>query len=329
MKNIRIFGSIAGLSIWALFLSSGCSQTADLALKFTPDQTTNYRVIMESQRSVEWEGSPSGNLPELKGGKAVNRIEMTFSRQIQSVDANDHAVAKITIKGLKYLAEIRDKTALDFDSSKETDRQNPLNKLIGQSYTIEITPSGQVSKIIDTSEAQAAVTGETPNDQRALQLLSEEAIRERHTIPALPPAGKSNLHTGDKWTVTKSFSFDMMGSKTYDKIYTFKKIETPFFPALTHQGRRIAVVQMNAIPSTEQAKQLYKEQQDITSPKAFDNIDSYKGQLKLDLTDGIIDDYHEKLLTEWRRTIPLPENEGQPALLKMAAMQFYSIQRID
>jgi hypothetical protein len=329
MKNIRIFALLAGLSIWGLFLTSGCSQTAVLALKFTPDQTTNYRVIMESQRSVEWESSSSGKVPELKGGKAVNRVEMTFSRQIQSIDANDHAVAKITIKGLKYLAEVRDKTAVDFDSSKESDQQNPLYKLIGQSYTIEITPSGQVSKIIDTSIARSAITGDTSDDQRALQLLSEEAIKEQHTIPALPPEGKNPLRPGDKWTITKSFSFDMMGLETFDKIYTFKKIETPLFPALTHHAHRIAVVQMNAIPSTEQAKEIYKEQQDISSPKAFDNIESYKGQLKLDLTEGEIDDYHEKLLTEWRRTIPVPENEGQPALLKMAAMQLYSIQRID
>ena len=335
MKNIRIFSDITGLLILALLLTSGCSQTATLALKFNPDQTTDYRVVTEIQRSVEWEVPSSDNHPELKGGQAVNKIEMTFSQQIQSVDANNHAVAKITIKGLKYLAKIRDTISLDFDSSKDMDQQNPLSKLIGQSYTIEITPSGQVSKVIDTSEAQAAIADGTSTDQKALQLLSEEAVKERHTLPALPAAGTSQFHTGDKWTITKSFSFDMMGSKTYDKIYTFKKIEAPIFPALTRiiskasKTHRFAVIRMDAIPSTEQAKQQYEEQADVSSPKAFDNIDSYSGRLKLDLTDSTIEEYHEKLHTEWYRTIPVYENEEQPALLKMTAMQLFSIQRID
>ena len=119
----------------------------------------------------------------------------------------------------------------------------------------------------------------------------------------------------------------MMGSKAYEKIYTLEKIEAPLFPALTRiikkdpKTHRFAIVRMDAIPSIEQ--------EDIPSPKAFDNIESYTGQLKLDLTDSKIEEYHEKLLTEWFRTIPLPENEGQPALLKMTATRFYSIQRID
>ena len=327
MKNIKICGYITGLSICAAFLTAGCSQTATLALKFTPDQTTNFRVIIETQRSVEWEGPSSGNLTELKGGQAVNRIEMTYSQQIQSVDDKNNAVAKITIKGLKYTAKVRDKIALDFDSSKDMDQQNLLSKLIGQSYTIEMTASGQVSKIIDTSEAQAAIGDEISANQKAFQLLSEEAIKERHTIPALPAAETSQFHTGENWTIIKSFSFDMMGSKTYEKTYTFEKIEIPIFPALTRiikkdpKIHRFAIIRMDAIPSIEQG--------DIPSPKAFDNIESYTGQLKLDLTDSKIEEYHEKLLTEWLRTIPLPENEGQPALLKMTAMRFYSIQRID
>lgn len=335
MKNIKICSSMVGLSICALFLTAGCQHTATLALKFTPDETTNYRVISETQRSVEWEGPSSGNLPELQGGQAVNRIEITYSQHIESVDDENNAVAKITIKGLKYLAKVRDKIALDFDSSKDMDQQNPLSKLIGQSYTIEMTASGQVSNIIDTSEAQAAIEDEISANQKALLLFSEEAIKERHTIPALPVTETNQLHLGEKWNITKSFSFDMMGSKTYEKIYTLEKIEAPLFPALTRiikkdpKTHRIAIVRMDAIPSIEQAKQLDNEQADIPSPKAFDNIESYTGQLKLDLNDSKIVEYHEKLLTEWLRTIPLPENEGQPALLKMTAMRFYSIKRID
>ena len=326
MKNIKVYGYIAGLSFCALFLISGCSQTAILALKFTPDETIDYRVILETQRSVEWESLSSGNLPGLKGGQAVNRIEIVYSQHVEHVDDENDAVVKITIKNLKYTEKIRDKIALDFDSTTNMNPQDPFSKLIGQSYTIEITTSGQISNIIDTNEAQAAIADISSN-QKALKLLSEEAIKERHTIPALPPAETSQLCPGQTWNTTKNFSFDMMGSKAYEKIYTLEKIENPVFVPLMQifkkepQTHRIAIVRMNAIPSIEQA--------DIPSPQKFDNIDTYTGQLKLDLTDSKIEEYHEKLLTEWLRTVPLPQTEEQQVLLKMSATQSYSIEKID
>ncbi len=131
-----------------------------LALKFSPADSTTYRVALENDKSVQWEGGASK--PEgFQGGHTGNKMEITFAQQIQRVDDQGNATARITIKALKYLVTIKNNVTLDFDSSRQEDRSNPLSQLIGQSYTIEITPSGEVSKVPDTGDALAAVKGDS------------------------------------------------------------------------------------------------------------------------------------------------------------------------
>ncbi|MHC4489206.1 MAG: hypothetical protein ACYSW7_08540 [Planctomycetota bacterium] len=261
----KISGFVAGAVVCVLLLTAGCAHpaaetaktkveseeqkpTVQLALKFTPQDSTTYRVIMEGEKGGEWKGAQPGKPSAFKGGRTGNRIEMTFTQQIQSTDDNGNAVAKITINGLKYLVKVRDQAVLDFDSLREEDRNSLLGKLIGQSYTIEITPSGQVSKVIDVSGARAAVRGGSTTHKRAAILLSANMIKERHTIPALPVTDKNKLRTGDNWSSIKTFLFDMMGSKSYEKIYTLKEIKDT-------DGRRLAIAEMKAVPSSEMAEQ--------------------------------------------------------------------------
>jgi len=295
-----------------------------LTLKFTPQDSTTYRVIMEAQKSGEWMGSPPSKPSAFKGGNTGNRMEMTFTQQIQSTDDEGNAVAKITIKALKYLATVRDNPVLDFDSSREKDRDNPLGKLIGQSYTIEITASGQVSKVIDTSGTRAAVGDSTSAGNTATTLLSDNAIKERHTIPALPAADKNQLRTGDNWSSIETFFFDMMGSKSYEKIYTLKEIKDT-------DGRRVAIAEMNAVPSSEMAEQLHKEEATTSFfSKMFDNTETYTGQLKLDLVAGKVEKYVEELKTEWLAVDPsASQGKEKPDALRLTAIRLYSIERID
>ena len=294
-----------------------------LELKFTPQDSTTYKVITEGQRSVQFEGDLAKDTA-LKGGQTGNKVEMVFTQQIQSVDDKGNAVAKITIKGLKYLAKVKDDTVLDFDSSREENQNNPLAKLIGQSYTIEITPAGQVAAVIDVKEAQAAVRGSTSAHKRALALLESEAIKERHTISTLAVADKSQLHAGDTWSSIKDFSFGLMGARSYEKIYTLKEVKDI-------DGRQVAIVEMNAIPTSETAEQLHKEQQTSDFSNMFDSTQGYTGQLKLDLTNSKVEKYLEKLQLEWIIVDPSAEQKGdtEPDTLKMAATRLYSLEKID
>ncbi len=337
----KIFSWLATVVICSLLLTAGCAplaeeaakpeveeqmpkavapEAATLALKFTTQDSTTYKLTMEAQRSIEWEG-PLPDETTFRGGQTGNRIEMTFTRQIQSVDDNGNAVAEITIEGLKYLSIIRDNPVLDFDSSREKDKNSPVARLIGQSYTIKIAPTGKVTEVIDIRQAQAAVKGSSSANKAALTLLSPDVIKKRHGTLTLPDADKNQLRTGDNWSSIKTFSFGMMGSKSYEKIYTLKEIRDT-------GGRRIIIVEMNAVPTLEE--QLDKEIADGFS-KMFDNIETYTGRLKLDLTAGKIEKYLEKLQSEWIAVAPLAgqEDDKEPAALKMTAIRLYHLEKID
>jgi len=298
--------------------------TVELALKFTPQDSTTYRVIMEAEKSVMWEGPLPEKPSAFKSGHTGNRMEMTFTQRIQSIDDKGDAVAEITIKELKSLAKVRDNVVLDFDSSREKDKNSPLAKLIGQDYTIEISPAGRVLRILDVNEARAAVKGDSSAHQTASALVSDNTISQRHTILALAATDKDQFQQGDSWSDIESFSFGMMGSKSYEKIYTLKEIKET-------DHRQIAIVEMNAIPSSEMAEELHKEQATGLFSKLFDNTETYTGELKLDLTTGKIEKYMEKLRTEWVAVDPFAgqQDDKEPAALKMAATRLYYIEKID
>lgn len=325
MMSDKIFSIIVSALICLLFLVAGCSPTAvQLALKFTPQDSTTYKVTTEAEKSVKWEGPLSSVPAGFQDGHTGNRIEMTFTQRILSIDDKDNAVAEITIEGLKCLAKVRDNTVLDFDSSREKDQNSPLAKLIGQSYAIEISPAGRVLKVVDVNHAQAAVDGGSSAHKTAWALVSADVIKQRHTIPALPTAEKNKLRIGNNWSSIKTFSFRQMGSKSYEKIYTLKQIKNI-------GNRQVAIVEMNAIPSSERTQELHKEQASGLFSKLFDNIETYTGDLEFDLTAGKVEKYIEKLQTEWVAVDPLAEREDdkEPSVLKMTAMRLYHIEKID
>ncbi len=298
--------------------------TVKLALKFTPDDLTTYKVTSEAEKSVLWEGPPPSKPSAFKGGSTSNKIEMTFAQRIKSVDDKGAAIAEITIKQLKYLAKVRDSVVLDFDSSRQADQDSPLNKLIGQSYSIEVTPSGQVSKVISITEAQAAVNGSSQAHKAAQSLLSGDVVKQRHTIPALPMGETNQLSKGDKWSSLKTFDFGMMGSRSYERVYEFEGVQD------SDKGK-VAVAKMNAVPSSENAAELYKEQSTGFLSKLFDNTEEYTGRLKLDLSAGKVDEYTEELKAQWLAVDPesIQKDEKEPAALKMSAVRFYHIKRVD
>ena len=344
MKQIRIFFFTISVVLLALMSVSGCTDsgmnktdaqetaaatsksgkqnsTADMELKFVPGDTSTYRASIEYQKSIEWMGSATGKPASFKGGRTGNKIELTFTQQILSTDDSGNAAAKITIRGLKYFKQIRDKVTTDFDSSAAKDANSPLAGLIGQMYTIKITPAGQVS-IIDANEARAAVTGASIENITAANLLKDDMLSELHSIPPLPGGNQKQLRIGESWSNLKNFSFDLMGSKSYERNYTLKKIEDK-------NGRRIAVAGMEAVPSVEGAKELYKEQGTNPITNLFDSQQAYTGRLKLDITEGAVEEYSENLRVQWVIADPSPDSQDQASALKMIAVRSYSMEKIE
>jgi hypothetical protein len=341
MRQVKIFKWSAIAVVCSLLLAAGCApvgkeaaklevepekqipkaaakKVATVALRFSPADSTTYRIISEVERGIKWEGAVPEE-PTFKDGRNYTRLEMTFAQEIQSVDNKGDAVAKITVKELKYSSIIKDSPPFEFDSSKPQEDPNyQLNKLIGQSYIIKIAPTGEVTEVIDRKEAETSVRKATSPPRIALRLLGSNAIKDRHGTLVLPDVNQNQLHIGDNWSKTKDFSFGMMGSESYEKIYTLNKIEN-------RDNRQIALIGMNAIPSSETSKE-----QVADLFKSSDSTKTYNGELELDLTAGKVKKYLEKLKSEWVIAFPSAEKETQePAVLTMSDIRFYSLEEID
>lgn len=342
MRRTKISKWLASAIICSLLLAAGCAPTGEkaakptakiekqkpeaeakgaavIALKFTPNDSTTYKVISEAERGIKFEGSVPENDPNFKGGHNDDKLEMTFTQEIQTVDDKGNAIVKITVKGIKYSSIVKDSTVFAFDSTKPHDPNHQLALLIGQSYTIRMAPTGEVTEVIDTKDADMAVRGGFAPPVIALRLLQAKAIRERHGTLVLPDPNKDKLHIGESWSNTKTFSFgEMAGSESYEKIYTLSKIEN-------QDNRKIAIVDMKAIPASETAKEQAKVLQNS------DNKKTYTGQLKFDLTAGKINKYSEKLTAEWITALPSDkpkENKGPTALI-LSDIRSYSLEKID
>jgi hypothetical protein len=289
-----------------------------MALKFSPQDLTDYRVKTEVQDSVKFEGSMPDKI-DVNNKTNLSRTEVVFTQQIQSVSSNGNAVANITIKGLKYLSVYRNDTILDFDSAKE--QANPLTKLIGQSYSIEIAPTGEVVRVIDVNQAKAAVAGLSSGGKPVSALIEAEAIKDRHGRVILPAAEKKMLSLGQSWSNLKVFSFRMMGSKSYEKIYTLTGVSDV-------NNQQVATVDMNAIPSS-QTEERYQRTAALT--KMFDNTGTYSGRLMLDTTNGKVENYSEKLQNDWVVADPSAKetDSNEPSTLKMQSTRVYSIEKIN
>jgi hypothetical protein len=341
MKRIKILRWSAMALVCSLILSAGCAQvgeeaakpevtpkeqlpkakagkTAAIALKFSPKDLTTYKVITEAERSIKWEGSVPDD-PTFKGGRNHDITEITFTQEIQSVDDAGNAVAKITFKELKMSSVVKDSAAFEFDSANPKDPNHPLAMLIGKSYTIKIAPTGEVIEVLDIKDAETAARMGSVVPVKALRLLKPEVIKDRHATLVLPDSDKDRLHIGESWSRNRTFSFGIMGSESYERIYTLNKIEN----SNEHQ---IALIGMNAIPASETP-----EGQAAGPLKAADNVQTYVGELELDLTAGKIGKYFEKLHEEWTTAFPGAEQgeNAEPAVLTMSSTSSYSLEKID
>jgi len=294
-----------------------------LEQKFSPGDLLNYKVVTEATKSVDFSGSMTNQL-NLQGGRTGTKVEMTFSQEIESVDEEGDALLKITIKGLKYFFEERSLPKIDFDSSREKDKSKAFAKLIGQSYRIKLTPSGEVSELLDADSVRRSVTGASEQSRRAAALLTEEVIERRHGIAGLPASDEKQLKAGAHWSEIKNVSFGMMGEKSFEKMYKPKGINRA-------DGQRIITVEMNAIPTASSAQELYKQNKKPSLTQLFDNIEKYTGELKLNLDTGKVIKYHEKMESKWIMVDPEAARKGdaEPGTITMEAVRFHRLEKLD
>ncbi len=334
MKTRTILKVVFLVSFLAVF--AGCVQTKEtkkeaklapvqaekekMRLNFSPQQETNYKVVMESGKDYSFV-QPSVN--KTKDRHTKWRNEMIFAQKIEKVDQQGNATANITIKQLKYLSQDADNKVIEFDSTAESGKSDPLSAIIGQSYKIKITPSGKV-EVIDAQTAREAVKGKGSAKKIADRLLSNEEIGNRHQVLALNDAEKGSCKKGDKWSTVAASPPGMLRQKSFEKVYTLADIQN-------QNGSSIATVTMEAVPSSKRAASAVEgESASGFIANMFDEKDNYTGKMVLNLTTGEIDSLQETLKVEWIAVEPSEEQKSDkgPDQLTMGFSNLYSIEKV-
>ena len=288
---------LMGLSLGLMLFVSGCGPSACLGLKFTPDQTAAYKATTEVIKDFHFE-QPSAD--KIKHEQTKTLIEMGFTQKIESVDADGTATATITIKDLKVDIINKNEPTFTFNSQDEKDKTAPLAKLLGQSYTIELTPAGQV-KVLDTKAALASVTS-VYEKKLAESILAAKSITQRHQVPALPPGKASGLSVESTWNQIVPSPPGLLAPKSYEKIYTLSDIDND-----------IVTIQMVANEGGEPVKDGGGQAAGGMGmfAKMFDNEDDYTGTLKLNIATGEVLLSQETLVSSYlAEEIP---KDGDPA----------------
>jgi hypothetical protein len=284
--------AVTGAVCLSILFVAGCGPQVNLALKFNIGDRTSYTIAEEDTKDFKFE-QPSLNKVRFEPRSVTSQIR--FLQKIESVGKDKAAVAKITIKALKYFAKDKGEVKLNFDSSREGDKNKPLAKLLGKSYKIKLASDGSV-QVVDANKIRKAVTaGQAYRVAKAL--LSDKSIQKRHKIPSLPDTDKSLLSTGDSWTRVETPQVRLMVPKAFEKTYTLKKV--------TGQGKsRVAVVNMNADESPTTPVGASRMGGIGLFANMFDTDETYTGQMALELATGKVAKYNEKLVTTYTAAEP-------------------------
>lgn len=293
-------------------------QGLTLALMPITGEQITYRVSSRSQRRIKWEGSV-GNDEMFKETHNDNNLELTYNEDITNVDKNAGATAQITIEKITCRSVVKNNMVLDYDSSRAADANNILSKLIGLGYGIQFTPENRIPTVFNLARGRSLMSGTSVAARMGLKIFSPELIRIHHGTLSLP-GPKRTVKKGDTWSRIKTFDFGLMGLKSFEKIYTLKEVEES-------GGRRIADIEMHAIPTAKVERRFKKRQNEVQLPENFDSNDIYTGQAKVDIDNGRIESCHEQLHANWVAAMP-GKGQKEPVVLKMSAIRTYDLEKI-
>ena len=278
------------IAVCLLACLTGCAKQANLTLKFAPEDTTTYRVSTEMIKDFRFE-QPSLTPPKLKEEQSGTTVDVTFEQKIDKIQSDGSALATVTVKEIVYIVKDKDTLKFDFDSTRQADKGNPFAKAIGQSYTIKISPAGVV-EVVDAKDARSAVTAGYEG-RVAKALFSDDRIKKRHSILALPDIARSALKTGESWSRIVGSPPGLLTPKSFEKTYTLESIEGP-------KGNQVVTVLMNAAESAEPAPDTEKQPAGMgIFANMFDATETYTGKMVLELGTGKVLQYNEKLVATY------------------------------
>ena len=311
---------LASVALSLLLAVSGCGPSADLSLRFSPESTASYVVTTEVTKDFRFE---QPTMDKLREEQTKTLIEVGFTQTVIGVDAKGVAECAVTIDRLSVYMTNKNEERLVFDSTNEAHQSNPLSRLIGQRYTVQLSPVGKVVGF-ESAAAQRAVTAGFEG-RLAQRLVNEEGIRERHEIPALWGIGKGAATVSKSWTQVAPSPPGLLAPKSFEKVYTLTGMDT-------RNGQKVAVVNMNAREAAEPAEgQIPASSMGMGFfARMFDSQDDYTGTLLLNTENGDVLEYNETLISTYlAQEMPMnaPAN-AEPDTLIMRFTNRISMQKV-
>ena len=299
-RPIVIGSTVLVLSISVLFFS-GCGgsakktakapkskSTVPLTQQFSPQEKDTYQVSITVTKDFKFE-QPA--LDKLRQEETTTQIRMACQQTIDQVDENGWALATITINSLACRMVKQNEVQIDYDSDRDSDKSNPLQKLIGQSYKVRLSPDGKA----EAADLGALKISDIPGleGRLAKQIASEEEVVKRHQILALPDS-PGVVAAGSSWERIVPSPPGLLSTKSFRKTYTLENIKE-------ENGTKVAAVDMTAGESAVSA--------DAQAgggggglgifAKMLDNEDDYTGKMIFDLKDGKVQEYNETLISSY------------------------------
>lgn len=305
--------------------ASAQSEKITLSLEFEPGTKTRYRVTTEAVTAMEGpETAVQDNASTAPFPKVSESSEVVFTQEILGPvsEETNTVVALVTIEEVRYVRTSPVQPGLAFDSQEPADQNSPFAKLIGQTYTIEISPLGYVPGVFNLLSARLAVRGSTPAHAAALELVSPPAIFRRHGFFSLPGPDVGSLAVGGQWRGVQQITLkapgadmDRLGTHRFDKIYRLESVEQRPVGA-------VAVVVFAGSPRPRRSPDGHLAEVPFLSC-------SYVGGGEFNLDAGRVEDYLEHL--EVRMPLPgtgSPPAEGPEGRIVIAT-RFCRVQRLD
>ena len=299
MHRAAVIGSAVLVFAMSSIFLPGCASTPHkpalhIAEQFSPQTTNTYEVGTTVTKDFKFE-QPALN--KLRQEETSTKVSVKFDQAIESVDPEGWATANITIRGLTCKMVKQNEVQVDYDSSRQADQKNPLQKLIGQSYTVRLSPDGK-AEVVDASKVK--VSGISGLEGRlAKRMFTDEEIIKRHEVPALPESS-TPVAVGSTWERIVASPPGLLSSKSFLKVYTLKDVKT-------ENGEKQATITMNASESAVPAKDAQAGSGGLgIFAKMLDNEDEYTGQTVIDPDTGKVLNYTETLISSYIAQEPNP-----------------------
>ncbi len=316
-RSVMMSLTVLALAVCGV-LMSGCKSPSkrisfQATQRFLPQTTEVYEVTMTTTKDFKFE-QPA--LEKLRQEETTTSVWMAFEQRIDRVDEAGHAEATIRLRDLACRVVKQNEVQIHYDSRRPEDASNPLAKLLGQTYTIRLSPDGKAEPLDVSTVKTSDIPGQ--EGRLATRLFGKEEVSKRHEILALPDPG-TPVKVGTSWERIVPSPQGLLSSKNFRKVYTVTDIGS-------EEGSKIATIAMNASESAASPESAGQNSMGIFA-KMLDNEIQYTGKLTMNLDSGKVLEYGETLISSYtaQEVNPKAKPEHGPDTLVIRFIQ--SIER--